>query len=310
MKIVAFVFMLLVCGTAFGQSAPGFDFRLTVVPPAPVDFLTEGQQAKLQASVLELATQQGVVMLDGVGALVLVPSLRLIDTQVVSPGMQPLTVVTAELQLTLRQADNGAVFALTTRRLRGSGRNESLAIENALRQIDPNDPALADFMNRSRQKAVAYYEQQCPALMQKAEQFRQLNEYARAFGLLLSIPASAPCAGEANRRLGVAFLAYQRQTCGRLLLEARTLLAARRFDDGLALLSQIDPLSPCANDTRQLIDKAALETANDNKQRWAVLQQAFADLRTVEQYRSQLIRDFLNRHYLTHPLYELPNARH
>jgi hypothetical protein len=59
------------------------------------------------------------------------------------------------------------------------------------------------------------------------------------------------------------FKLYQQQMC-RQLQQARARLTARDFTGSLAVVERIDPQSPCAVDTRQLIiDQATRETASD-----------------------------------------------
>ncbi|WP_266368991.1 hypothetical protein [Tellurirhabdus rosea] len=286
-------------------TGPGLFGKLNLVlvmPPYSAD-LNEVQLDKLQTVLTDLLTQNGLASYRMQSNLVLYPSLRIVNEQTLNPGVQTLKLVEAELSLTIRQADNGVIFSTVTKRLRGSGRSRDLAMNGLLNEVSASDPALTEFMEKGKAKALAYYRQNCPAILNQATQLSRRNQFAEALGLLLSIPKETDCFSEAERKTGQVFALYQKQACQRLLTEARARVAARDFDTGLALIAQIDPASPCAGEAKKVIEQAGREVSGDNQQRWNLLKVAFTDYRELERYRLTLVSEFLTAYYLSRPLY-------
>lgn len=297
--------LLILFRPLFGQppSANAGRLTLTLRLPDPVAGLDDSQRDKLQTVLTELLTQNGLVAGSLPGSLVLSPSLRLVNEQAVNPGLQTLTVIESELSLTIRQADNNTLFSTVTKRLRGSGRTRDLALNNLLSQVSADDPALTTFLINGKQKAITYYNQECPAILNRAAQLVRINQFAAAFGLLLSVPEGTDCYERVQSQTATTFKQYQQQTCRQLLQQARARLAIRDFAGGLAMVEQIDPQSPCAAETRQIIEQATRETSGDNQRRWDVLKTAFVDYRDLEYYRLRIMSELAVGYYRTLPMY-------
>jgi hypothetical protein len=309
MRVACYALLLLISlpGLLFGQSEStptnADRLSLTLFLPNSVTGLDESQREKLQTVLTELLTQQGVAAGSLPGSLVVKPLLRIVNEQTVNPGLQTLTVVESELSLTLQQADNNTIFSTVSKRMRGSGRTRELAINNLLNQINATDSVLLDFLTVGKQKALAYYNRECPAILNRVAQLTRINQFASAFGLLLSVPEGTDCYERVQSQTVVTFRLYQQQTCRQLLQQARSRLATRDFVGSLAIVEQIDPQSPCAIDTRQLIEQATRETSGDNQNQWGILKSTFADYRDLERYRMRIMSELAVRYYRTLPSY-------
>jgi hypothetical protein len=85
------------------------------------------------------------------------------------------------------------------------------------------------------------------------------------------------------------YTAYENQLCARQIQEARTLIAGRHFDSGLAVLSLIDPACKCGKEAGELISNTAAKVNAEQQRAWNALLKIYSDEVALEHHRLDAI---------------------
>jgi hypothetical protein len=286
---------LFLCSIGFGQTenlSNKMTFAL-VMPDEVSGGLSNTHLQRLHDKFVDALTENGIVSLNVQNNLVLYPIIKLYNEQTVNPGLQNLTVIEAEISLYVKQLDSKAIFASVTKKLKGSGRDRDLALNNLVSNAKFDDEKTKAFLEKAKQKAVAYYNQRCSSIIAQADQMMKMNQAREAMVSLLSIPSEIDCFKQAQTKAVEAFTMYQNQNCNQMLLEAKAKIANRQFEQGLQLIGTIDPSSTCKSEALQVIQQASGQVEEDNKRKWDLLNKIFTDSAEIEKHRLELMSQFL-----------------
>lgn len=267
------VFLLLTL--ALGTEARAQDeqpklssLSLHVTQPTVNESVTEVQTASLVTKVEGMITESGIASSDINNTFLIEPKFLVTSVQKTAGGMRAVVVADCSFSLSVKQA-SGAVFSQYAKTIKGTGFNDAEAVSNAISQIDPSDEKAVAFIAKAKDKIVAYYNQNCEMIMQKAEKNRQIKEFGQSLAILLTVPEEASgCYAKAQARAAVVFKEFQNLQCKKYMLEAQTYAAAKDYDNALQTLSWIDPTGVCSGEAKVLIKKIDGETSDDKKKQW------------------------------------------
>jgi hypothetical protein len=297
-QLLLLVSLLATLLTARAQAPPAAfgKIALAVVMPDNNDLLDPAQLTRLEGKISQLITRSGLSA-SGYGTnFVVYPVLTVAESGVVEGGMQDITVTTAELNLYVKQLDTNLVFASLSKRLKGSGSSKALSLSNAISQIQSTDLDYQRFIDQGKQKILAYYQSTCDDILHRADAHVHMNQFDQALALLLTVPAEATgCFSKAQGKAVAIYKAYADQHCAELLLQAKGHLAANRYDEGLTLLSSVDPTSKCFSEAKGLMVKTESEV--DVNQR-----KVFNAELSLEKQRINAIRDIAKAYYASRPV--------
>ncbi len=241
---------------------------LHVAQPTVNESVTDVQKVTLVTKIEGLITESGVASSDFNNAFLIEPKFLVTNLQKTAGGMRNMVVADCSFSLTVKQ-NAGAVFSQYAKTIKGTGFTDAEAVSNAISQIDPADEKAVAFIAKAKDKIVAYYNQNCEMIIQKAERSRQVKEFGQALSILLTVPEEAnSCYAKAQAKAGVAFRELQNLKCKKYLLEAQTYAANKHFDNALETLSWIDPTGVCSSEAKALVKKIEGETTDDKKKRW------------------------------------------
>ncbi len=256
--------MVLTIGITRGQtpeSHPDIStISLAVAMPREIKGLTDGQISILEDRIKNIVSMNGLSAEGGLEGFVIYPKFDIYSMQQVQGVVNKnITIAKCNISLFVRQfipnATSNIVFSSYNKDIVGSGYTESDALGNALTQIRPDDDAFQTFLDKTRRRMVDYYVQNCDRIMGEAINAANLENYDKAFALLLSIPKEAgQCYGQVQQKTVEIYLKKQRQECSRYILKARTLAAGHNFDSALATLRNVDPESSCKEDLFSLLN--------------------------------------------------------
>ncbi|MDH4462185.1 MAG: hypothetical protein QE277_12235 [Flectobacillus sp.] len=305
-------YLLLLLATHATTIAQSLNFTNTltiavVMPNEASGELNDIQLQRLQDKFVDVLTQKGISSLNIQNNLVLYPIIKIYDEQTINPGLQNITVISAEMSIYIKQLDNKVIFATLTKKLKGSGRTKELALSNLISNANFDDTNTSNFVDKVKEKALAYYKERCSIIIQQADQLTKMNQTQEALGLLLSIPSEVECYQQVQNKTIEVFHAYQNQTCNQLLLNAKAKIANRQFEEGLSLIGMIDPTSVCKADALSTIQQVSQQVEGDNKRKWDLLNKVFVDSAEIEKYRLTLMSQFLIAYALRSNQYNYQN---
>ena len=221
--------------------------------PKSIDKLSAAHVSKLETKMMQLVTTGGLVAGSKYSPFVLKPSFIVQESSLVEGGMAKLTVITADLSLSIQQVGNNVLFSSTSKQLKGSGSTEAIAIGNAIGKIQPNDPSLKQFIEMGKSKILEYYESNCDLILSQSESLLLLQKYQDALTLLMSVPQEVKCSSSLQERALVAYGAWQNQQCSIQLQKAKAAIAGEKIGQAIEILSQVDPAASCFAETQHLL---------------------------------------------------------
>jgi hypothetical protein len=171
-----------------------------------------------------------------------------------TPAMYAMNV---DVILYIVDAVDKTIFETTTVNVKGAGNTENKAFTQAVRSIKADSPQVKSFLEKGKQKIVAYFNTNCDILLQTAQSLANRNEYGEAYYLMGSIPAVArDCYGKSLALAEKVFPQYIEFDCKSKINEARSIWNASISREGAdragELLSQINPNAKCFGEAQKL----------------------------------------------------------
>lgn len=184
-------------------------------------------------------------------------------------------MVAMNLEVTIFIADNLAKtkFASTSVQVKGVGINETKAYMEALKNINPQNPNIKQFVDKGKSKIIAYYNAKCDFILKNAQSLVSQNKFEEAiFNLTLIPDVSKGCYDKAMDAVGPIYRKFMERNCVKLLLAAKTAFAASPDSIGAenarSSLAQIDPDAKCFNDAQKFADSVQAKVLRDQNRNW------------------------------------------
>ena len=144
------------------------------------------------------------------------------------------------------------VYATTTIELHGEGTSESRAFVNAFQQLTGKNEKLNDFVKKSSQKVISYYDNEYTALIKQAKQAEALHNYEQALSCLVPVPECSKGYNETSKLMVFIYEKYMNYTGRKLLSQAKSAWSASPdaygAEKAYSYLNQIDPDASCYGD--------------------------------------------------------------
>lgn len=270
---------------------------LSIVMPEYLEDLNESQLSKLDTKISQIVTSSGISESGYNNNLVMYPVFAVNETNVVEGGMQNITVVTIDFNLFVKQIDNNILFSTLNKTIKGSGNNKELAINNAISKIAANDADYKSFIEKSKTKIIQYYEAKCSDIIKKSDGFVKTQRYEEALGLLMSVPESVSCYAQVQTKAIDAYKGYQKTFCTKQMQLAKNANATNNFSETLNLLSEIDPSSPCYQESQLLAKTVEKKVNAEEKKQWDFQMKQYNDAVGLEKQRINAIKDIAVSYY-------------
>ena len=296
--LISFFFTLI---TSAQSSNDIGKIALSVVIPENVEGLNASQLSKLETKIIQLVTNTGLAAFGFNNNFVIYPKFVISESNIVEGGMQNITVVTAEINLFIKQVDNNILFSTISKSLKGSGNSQELAITNAISKINANDSDYKVFIETGKSKIIKYYESKCQDIITKSESLVKMQDYEQALGVLMTVPEEVSCYSKIQEKSIEVYKSYQIQKCKAQLQEARIQIASNNYSVALNILSQIDPSTPCFNESQALINTVTSKVNVEEKKQWDLKMKVYNNEVALEKERINAIKDIAVAYYKSKP---------
>jgi len=292
-KIMYFAFLFFLCPICNAQ-----DIVLSVIVPNSSENLTNSHYSKLQAKTTQIVTNSG---LGGIGynhEFVIFPKFDIYEDEVIETGLKNQTMVKAEISLYILQVSNKMVLSSVSKSITGIGKTKDIAITNAISNISVADKEFAEFMETGKQRIIAYYQNNCDAIIKQANVLAKGQEYEQALALLMSVPKEvATCHNKMSTQLTSIYKDYQNYHCATLLQKAKTKFAAMEYTEALEIVSMIDPTSKCNEETKAFIKSATAKIETEDKKAWDYMIKKWDDNTELEKLRMNNMKEIATAYY-------------
>lgn len=239
---------------------------LTIAVPEQAEYVPQTARAALENKMRQIANLNGMSATGDAGQFFLTCVVTVQDKQVV--GGAPVKIA-QQVDVTFYVADavNEQVFGMANVSARGVGESETKSLLSALRQIAPAQPALKTLITESNAKIIAYYEEQCDNIIQKARTLAGARAYPAAFFQLSLVPEQCACYPKVLAEAERLMLDYREFEAQAMLAKARAVWSAGMDRDAAAEaaehLAQIPHDAKCHAQALELMKEIKARVKDD-----------------------------------------------
>lgn len=187
LKVFTIVVAILFVTKSFSQTF--------IVAPAHLvsDYnLSTKLDTQVQQKLQKALTKNGVGSIPHISRFAVVPTV-IITNEVVTATVPQFFDVEFELVFNMCDVQTGKVFGSTSIEAKSRGANRENALTKGISSMKyDKDPAFVDFIAKSKQAIFDYYEQNLPAILNKAEQAAINKDFAQANFIISEIPTEIP----------------------------------------------------------------------------------------------------------------------
>ena len=171
-------------------------------------------------------------------------------------GAPDKTALTLSLNLYIGDYWGEKVFDRMSLEIRGVGESRERAYLNAFRSLNKNNQQVANFLEKGKQRIIAYYDAEYNNIIREAQRESALRNYERALFLLGAVPVCCNGYDAVADELVKTYHEYIDYNCDRLLMQARNAWAVHPDQRGAAeaarILNQLEPDAACYGDAMDL----------------------------------------------------------
>lgn len=213
--------------------------------------LSDNTAKMLRSKFLPAMTESGVETAE-VSTIAIKPEISFVNKQVVEGGMRNIHTSDIQFNFVCTNLATSTTFASCVVTVRGEGFSDDDAIKNAISKLSAQDKRLTDFVNKSKDKIIDYYQHNLNSVISRARTFANIQQYGEGLALLFSCPATISGYTKVNNEITTIYRQYQTQECNNVIQKARAEFSNGNFDAAVEYLQQIDMTSSCATEAKQL----------------------------------------------------------
>ena len=171
---------------------------LMVAPMEQSGNIPQSVDNQLQTRLMNAVTTAGMVTGKDFGRFFVSGRFSHSYTEIV-PGPPVQTIVHTALTLYIGDAKNKEVYASESFDLRGVGRSEERALLNALGQIKASNQAFISFVNRGKDRIIAYFDENYSQYLDSAKYALHQGDKDKALYFATIIPTGSKGHAEAQK---------------------------------------------------------------------------------------------------------------
>lgn len=289
-RLLLYVIITIVSFSGMSQDVPAIPITVVMPTENNVEGLSAAHINRLQTRIIGLVTENGLSADGSSDGFVIYPVFQVYDWGETKSTTTPIQIAYCNFSLFIKRVVRGAssniIFSSYTRQMEGGGSSREEAITNAIQQIKPGEAKMQTFFVNARNKILDYYEKNCATITSEAVNASLIENYGKAFSLLLSIPVEAKnCHESIQQKLVEIYLKKQKKDCGRFIADARTFAANKQYDSALVALRNVDPESVCKEDLWNTISEIESKVDADKRAKWEFLKAVYKDEVELEKAR-------------------------
>jgi hypothetical protein len=240
------------------------DNGLTQMPPAAKNYLA--------TQLSKIATQNGLGGSAQNPQFIITAEPTVIDKNVTS-SVPAMIVLNLDISIFIEDFQSKTKYSSVSVSAKGVGQNETKAYVNAIKQINPNTPAIKQFVDVGKTKIIEYYNSQCDFVIKDAERAVAQNNYEAAILKLAAVPSVCKdCYFKASNAVAPIYKKYIDRNGVKYLQNARNAFAAQPnsigADSAAKNLALIDPSATCWSEAKVFSDSIRTKMMVNEKRQW------------------------------------------
>lgn len=275
--------------------------NLYVVMPEKVDNIEASQLSKLHTKIEAICAKNEVAVGYISDGFVIYPIIEVGDFDVVEGGMQTIYSTNLTITLIVKQL-NGVGINSVVKTYKGNGYSKEKAISNAISGISVQDGSYKQFIGKSRELIINYYEAHCDEIIKQAQSLTAANKYEKAIATLSAVPESIPSYPKVTKASKEMYLAYINNNCDKSIQKAKASLAMRDYKNAANILSSINPKSSCYPEVESLLNEIKTSLDEKQKQEMELQMQKYKDGVELERSIIEANKEIAKSYYENQPL--------
>jgi len=252
-------------------------------------------QTSLMNKMMQVCTKHGVGGLSLDNRFIMLANCVKTDSHV-SPSVPTIYSIDLDISFYIGNSKDGALFSTFTIHSKGIGNNEMKAYSAAIKNVNPNSPSFANFINEGKDKIISYYNSQMSEIIASANSLAAQGNYDEAIATLMAVPEA--CEANFKKAQNTATEIYKRKVNyegGELLSQAKAVWAQNpnkeNAENALNIASQIEPDSKYYAQAQQLIQSINARVKAVDDREWASEEKHRQSEQALEKQRVKAIRD-------------------
>lgn len=190
--VVAMVLSLLGTNrlTAQNSSGQSDDFsRIAIAPVIPKELVKMpiGAQEMLLGKMRQIIGLNGMSALDNAPLFIIFPQIMTSSNEV-APTTPPIFTYNMELVFNVADRYTGNVYATASQTLKGAGKTEQAAYNNAFQTINVRNGKYKAMVEKGKEAIVEYFNSHCDLAISRAKSLADQYNWVGALGILNSVP--------------------------------------------------------------------------------------------------------------------------
>lgn len=300
MKQLILSILLYSLPVCFIHAQAAKDVNIGIVCPEQMENFSSSSLSRIEHKIEQIATANGVATLAD-GEFVIYPTFDIYETKTVESGMKNISIIKADMVLSVLQISTGLKINTISTTISGSGYNIAEAISDAISKINVNDSRYTNFIRESKERIYSYYESNCTKIIQKAKTLEAQQQFEAAIALLAYYPSSLPSYKTVSEALIDIYTKYQNSRCSKLIIQAKGYIAQKDYTSAIEVLSQIDPDSRCKEECLRLLEQISKQVDKEEKE---AIERQFRVLETLadlEKHKISAAKDIAVSYYSSQP---------
>ena len=229
----------------------------------------------LETKLSQITTNNGMGGSNANPRFIITAVLNVTSKDIV-PGPPQMIAQNIDVTLFVGDAITNTVFSNTVVSIKGVGTNENKALIDAIKNINPKNKEITDFLEEGKNKIITYYATQCDFIIKDAETLAKQENFDEAIYKLALVPEICKeCYFKTSELIGNLFQQKIDTDCKAKLSKAKMLWSGqqniKQAEEVITVISDINPNAACytvaANFTKEINakikadEKARLELA-------------------------------------------------
>ncbi len=214
----------------------------------------------------------------------------------VTPSAPPMYAYTLSFNLYLGDGMTGTLYSSTQVEAKGVGPTKDKAYLQALKALNPRDPAITGFVKEGKEKIIDYYNANGEAILKNAQTLANNQQYDEALWELSSIPQA--CSAYYEKATQLMAKVYDKQVADEgasMLAEAQAVwnagLDRDAADKAGRILAGINPKSPAYAKAQQLHSQIGARVKEIDKREWNLEMKKQQDATDIQKATIKAARD-------------------
>ena len=223
----------------------------------PDEVLPEFPSARkmLEGRLKAIASQNGMGGNEALPRFIITGNAYTTFDEVV-PGISEKYIKEVEVLISVGDGIEGVEFASESFTLKGVDDSESKAFLSAVKKLNPRNKLIASFLEKAKEKIIAYYNSKCDFILKEAETLNSNKDYNNALATLIEVPeVCKECYDKAMDFSKEVFKAKVENEYQLKISDANTLIAQDQWDQAAGALVGITPDMSCYSDVATIQQK-------------------------------------------------------